>query len=294
MPALHSYIRYARIPFAKAAIWASVVQRLDGLERHVSASMKWGAQLEVDTRDVCGRKMYFFGVWEPNLTAFLDHRLRDGDAFIDVGANVGYFSALAAKLVGHGSVVAVEAITRTYDVLVRNMKRNALSNVRCINLAASDRHEKLLFFTSGDVVLGTSTTSESFAKRHGHGERTCAVDSAPLSSMLTPNEINCARIVKIDVEGAEAKAIFGLEQLMQSGRPDLEFAIEIQAASFDLAISYFAQRGFNAYHMPNDYSVEAYITPQPVAELVRITAFPSHLKDIDLIFSRIDAPSLRV
>jgi SAM-dependent methyltransferase len=164
IPTLHSYFRYAPMSLGKASIWRSVVQRLDGVEQHLLAKIEWGAKLEVDTRDSCGRKMYFFGVWEPNLTAFVQRRLRYGDAFIDVGANVGYFSALASKLVGQGGkVVAVEAIPKTYDVLLRNMKRNGALNVRGINQAASDKREKLEFFISPDVVLGTSTVSERFA-----------------------------------------------------------------------------------------------------------------------------------
>src|ERR1700757_5463861 len=52
--------------------------------------------------------LYLFGTWEPDLAAFLRRRLRPGDTFIDVGANVGYMSALASRLVGpHGAVVAI-------------------------------------------------------------------------------------------------------------------------------------------------------------------------------------------
>jgi hypothetical protein len=112
--------------------------------------------------------------------------------------------------------------------------------------------------------------------------------------MLMPEEIHSARIVKIDVEGAETNVMLGLDELLRGGRADLEFAIEVQAASFNEVTSYFRRHRFNAYHIPNDYSVKAYITPQIVAELPRITAFPSGLPDIDLVFSRIDADNLRL
>jgi hypothetical protein len=50
--------------------------------------------------------IYYFGVWEPNITRWIVRRLASGDMFIDVGANVGYYSLLASKLVGEsGSVV---------------------------------------------------------------------------------------------------------------------------------------------------------------------------------------------
>lgn len=54
--------------------------------------------------------VYLFGMWEPDLVAFLRRRMRPGDTFIDVGAHIGYVSALASKLVGpRGTVVAIEA-----------------------------------------------------------------------------------------------------------------------------------------------------------------------------------------
>jgi FkbM family methyltransferase len=292
IPALRSYFRYAPTSLGKTPIWGFMVQRLDG--QHSVANVKWGANLEVDVRDACGRKIYFFGVWEPNLTAFVQRRLRHGDAFIDVGANIGYFAVLASKLVGQGGkAVAVEAIPTTYDVLLRNLKRNAALNVRSINQAASDKNEKLEFFTSPDSVVGTSTISKSFGERHGLFAR-CTVDAAPLCSVLMPEEIRSARIVKVDVEGAELKVMLGLQELLQHGRADLEFAIEVQATSFSQVTSFFRQYGFNAYHMPNDYSAEAYIRPQIAAKLPRITTLPSRLLDMDLIFSRIDAGSLPV
>lgn len=53
--------------------------------------------------------VYLFGTWEPDLAAFMRRRLRPGDTFIDVGANIGCLSALASRLVGpHGIVVAIE------------------------------------------------------------------------------------------------------------------------------------------------------------------------------------------
>src|ERR1700742_4360825 len=104
--------------------------------------------------------VYLFGTWEPDLTAFLRRRLRPGDTFIDVGANVGYMSALASRLVGpHGAVVAIEPAPIASAVLQETVAMNDLTNTRRVTAAVSDRDDELpLFVGPSYLVTGDSTT----------------------------------------------------------------------------------------------------------------------------------------
>ena len=64
----------------------------------------------------------FFGVWEPVITKYVADNLREGDVFIDVGADMGYYTILASRCVGaSGKVFAVEASGGTYAKLLKNM-----------------------------------------------------------------------------------------------------------------------------------------------------------------------------
>jgi hypothetical protein len=75
------------------------------------ARMRNGHVFLGNTRDVIQRNVYTFGVWEPEITHWLEGFLRPGDLVVDVGANTGYFSLEASKLVGpEGLVVAVEPV----------------------------------------------------------------------------------------------------------------------------------------------------------------------------------------
>jgi hypothetical protein len=117
-PLLRPYFRHWPAPFDKNYIWHKVVRRLNGPDQLLWADMRGGMRLAVDTRDACGRIMYFFGMWEPNLTAVIRNRLQPGDGFIDIGANIGYYSVLASGLIGpQGRVIAIEAIPQTLSVL---------------------------------------------------------------------------------------------------------------------------------------------------------------------------------
>jgi precorrin-6B methylase 2 len=91
-----------------------------------------------DAKDIIQQYIYYFGVWEPRITGWVSRHLAPGDTFIDVGANIGYYSLLASPLVGKtGTVVAIEASPRTFDDLLFNLELNNVSNVRPVNVAVS-------------------------------------------------------------------------------------------------------------------------------------------------------------
>src|ERR1700678_924731 len=56
----------------------------------------YGFRIGGNTRDAIQRSIFVFGCWEPNLSAWMTKHLRPGDVMIDVGANIGYFTCLAA------------------------------------------------------------------------------------------------------------------------------------------------------------------------------------------------------
>src|SRR5262245_30335322 len=93
---LRTYIRFAPWSVGKACLYDGLAGHLWWLETRVAGATRFGAYLDVDARDIVGKHIYYFGVWEPVLTQWLRERLKPGDTFIDVGANVGYFSALAS------------------------------------------------------------------------------------------------------------------------------------------------------------------------------------------------------
>ena len=148
---------------AKASIAALVIPAIRMVSRHLPSTRRWlwnrvinpyfawrdyhfvvktqfGTLMKGTTSDVIQRYIYYFGTWEPNVGAFLRDRLKPGDVFVDVGANIGYFTLLGAKLVGRqGHVVAIEASASASEHLKANVTRNRFDDlVRCVHAAASD------------------------------------------------------------------------------------------------------------------------------------------------------------
>ena len=245
-----------------------------------------GTRLAGSTQDMIQRYVYVFGVWEPDLTAWLRSRLTSGRTFVDVGANIGYFTVLGASLVGPtGRVVAVEALPTTYDLLRRNLALNSGAPVRALNVAAT-REAGIVTLYGGELHNSGTTSTVATPGL----ERLIDIESAPLATLLTDAEITTTRVVKIDVEGAEAGVLEGLAPVLGALPDDVELVVEVSPADADGPLRLLVAHGFTAYRMHNDYAPTAYARREPPRPLLR---FSGHVGErMDLVFSRTDAERL--
>ncbi|MEP7305029.1 MAG: FkbM family methyltransferase [Acidobacteriota bacterium] len=175
---------------------------------------------QCDLRDHIMREVCFAGCYEPQETALLKLLLRPGMTVVDVGANWGYFSLAAAHLVGsRGRVVSVEADPRACRTLRANVARNGLDAVvNVLEMAASDRRSALHLreyapgaSASGNYGLTSTTTVVD-------GGRQFEVPARQLDEALDESGIDRVDVLKMDIEGAEALALRGLERRLSDGR----------------------------------------------------------------------------
>jgi len=100
----------------------------------------YGFRCAGTTQDLIQRYIYLFGVWEANLSSWIRSALKPGDVFVDVGANIGFFSLLASQIVGsEGRVVSIEPSPTIFAQLTANVALNRVGNIRLVNCAASDQ-----------------------------------------------------------------------------------------------------------------------------------------------------------
>jgi FkbM family methyltransferase len=298
IPPLRAYIRYVPFAVGKRWLWNRVVDPYFAWQPYdFVATTLFGSRVAGNTTDILEQYLYYFGIWEPNFTHWLGRRLGPGDTFIDVGANIGYYSLLASWLVGEsGSVVAIEASPTTYRALQANLARNRVRNVRALNVAVSDSRGLAKLFRGPEGNHGLSTVLETESLRY-HCQFECEVETAPLAELLRDEEIRRARLIKIDVEGAEWRVLAGMGPLLHSGRADLEVMVETSPQRLvnegknptDL-LKVFLQAGFHAYQLENDYSPESYL---PRQQAKRPTPLRSPVEcEMDILFSRQDAELL--
>jgi FkbM family methyltransferase len=148
----------------------------------------------------------------------LDAALRLGATAVDVGANVGYNTVYAAKLVGpSGRVVAVEPAPGNLQVLRENIATNGLANVEIKAVAAGRCHETRDFFLRGEVSAVNSLYPQSV---YASVTDIARVTVAPLDDLVEGD----ASLVKIDVEGGELEVLTGMSRLLRV--PGIELIVE--------------------------------------------------------------------
>ncbi|AUA12974.1 FkbM family methyltransferase [Streptomyces sp. SID8382] len=291
------YVRHAPWSAGKRAL---VENHLNAALRdrplHRLARTRFGATFAVDTQDLIQRYLYLFGVWEPHMTRWLQRRLKPGDVFVDVGANIGYYSVLASRLVGgSGKVVAVEASPTFLGLLQRHSRRNGCANIRTVNAAVSDREELLTFILASSRNMGAN----SVVPYDGPAESTFEIAARPLPDLLTEDEITRARVIKVDVEGAEGGVVRGLVPLLDRLRPDAELTVEVTPQrmaelgdSVEELLAALTGHGFHVYRLTNDYAAGSYPDALRRAPEVPVRWRGPVAEESDLVFSRVDAESL--
>lgn len=182
--------------------------------RQVTLAQVGGLELYVPSDDAAiGSGMLRRGAYQPHLTGLLSRLLAPGMTFVDVGANIGYFSVLAARLVGEtGLVVAIEPGERNCVLLHRSATRHRLRNVRLHPYALSDRRETLVYLAQGSN--GTITDLGDGDDWPSGGR---LVPAAPLDELVAG--LDRVDVIKIDVEGAESRVLRGAAATLERHRP---------------------------------------------------------------------------
>jgi FkbM family methyltransferase len=156
---------------------------------------------------------------EPHVAQALRERLHGGDVVLDVGANIGILTMLAASLVGPaGRVIAVEPVARNRRLIARAAQASRFANVELIAAAASDR--------DGEIELRTHPQTSNSAVPAAAGERLRDARGANLRVCALALDTRLAALdrldlVKVDVEGMEPRALRGLQRTLQRFRPAL-------------------------------------------------------------------------
>ncbi len=172
-------------------------------------------RMDLDLRDFICQVVWATGEFEQHTSQLLHTLLGPGDTVIDVGANVGYFTLLAARAVGPaGRVHAFEPVPDTRADLVRNVELNAFRHVTIHAEALWDQEGEATIFLGPQDQKGISAM-RPFEEQAGK----LTIQTARLDRFLP--ELGRVRLVKIDVEGAEHRVLRGMEGCLRRDGPDL-------------------------------------------------------------------------
>jgi len=155
----------------------------------------------------------WLGTYEREKQKRIASELKPGSVFYDVGANVGLYSLLAARLDPAGKTYAFEPLPKNTWYLHRHFELNSIQNAQVLELAISDQIGTHSFCEAGDRSMG-----------HLGKNGKLRVRTATLDSLLHEEEIPAPDYIKMDIEGAELMALRGASECIQRHRPAIFLA----------------------------------------------------------------------
>jgi len=180
------------------------------------------APFKTGTAEVQGHKMYLdpgdtlglsiFGVFEPFMTKVAGQEVKKGDVVLDVGASIGYYTLIFAKLAGEsGKVFAFEPAPDMFSILKKNISANGYQNVTAEQKAASNRTGKARLYLRVDNNMA-HTMSDSH-----EGRPSIDIESVRLDDYFSGYS-GPVNFIKIDTEGADCAVLQGLTRVLEKNR----------------------------------------------------------------------------
>ena len=192
------------------AYWAECA---NPFSRTVTArNLPLGLRIRGYKRDAVGRGLYRRKIHEPGLTKFLLEQFSTPTPknFLDLGANIGYFSCILGKLAGpSGNVVSIEPEPLNCELLEENLRRNDVTNVtvHACAVGAGDGMAKLGIYKPANRGRHSMVDMESC-------KHFLEVPIRRLDDLLLDSHVQGWDLLKIDVEGYEPFVFEGAQQTL--------------------------------------------------------------------------------
>lgn len=174
-----------------------------------------------------------------------------GDTVIDLGANIGEFSLIAAKKVGpSGRIIAVEPLAETLISLKKNMDLNGFQNYSILECAVGNKLGKMsLYKKSESATMGLLDP----VKGEENMVETNQIDVKTIDSIITKEKIKKVGMLKIDVEGYEYEVLLGCQNSFKQKK--------IEKIICEIHLDYLREKGINknkiySYLQENGFSIK--------------------------------------
>ena len=223
--------------------------------------LNYNIKLKLVTGDLISNYLYHFRTWEPCISNYVMSQINSlmYRSFIDIGANIGYFSVLIASNQSKCVVYSYEPSPLIFKNLQGNVRLNALSNVELRNMAISDKKGSLEIFAGHALNSGSTGVFDL-----GNTEGSFSVKAVTLLEEVSKYKYP-PKIIKIDTEGSELMILSNLNILLNHLPDDIEFIVEINPELIGLSeansiIKGFQSLSFRAFELTNSYDILFYVS----------------------------------
>jgi len=236
--------------------------------------LRTGHKVFVDTRCIdVGSHLLLGGSWEPNYTAAFERLLKPGQVVLDIGANHGFYSLLAAAHVApNGHIYAFEPNPRLSSLVRDSIAVNGLGSlITLVEKAVTNRPGELcLVFQDRHSAWGhLQTDSPQAGTPSEQSDLTCSVEGVVLDCYFPDLRVD---VVKMDIEGAEGGALTGMAGLIDRS-PELKIMMEFSprlmfrySQNAEYVAEFLRSRGFGCWLISADGSLVREQWPALLAE----------------------------
>jgi FkbM family methyltransferase len=184
-----------------------------------------GQKISLDLDDWIPFNIFLTGIYTQEKTELLYFlsSLRKGMTVLDIGANIGYYSLLAAaRIAKNGKVHSFEPVRETYSRLQQNITLNEFKNMEAHRYIIHDHIGEMDIFVADKSNTGSSSLSRSMENFSNTVQK---VQTITIDSYIKSKQISSVDIVKIDVEGSELFVLKGMKNLLK--RDNMKIFLEI-------------------------------------------------------------------
>jgi FkbM family methyltransferase len=208
-------------------------------------------QMWLMPKDHIQQQLFWYGYYDKPLGNLLKKIIKPGDVFMDIGANIGYFSMLAAIKEPSANVIAFEPAIANFEKLSQNIVLNKFRNIQTVKAAAGEFNEEKILYLSAEDNMGMN----SFEQPENYSGKKEKVKVVRMDDWFRQSGLSRINIIKMDTEGSELSVLNGMKEILMKFKPLLIIEINPETLSRfyvapDSIISFLYELNYDGYIIP--------------------------------------------
>lgn len=189
--------------------------------------------------------------YEPEVTPIFFKLAQQARGVLDVGAHFGFFSILAALANPAAQVIAMEPLQRVFERLKQNVELNSLSNIECLQVAASANEGVAEFYFPDESAPVSSSLRSDFLVATIPQEKLLKVEVpvVTLDAIASSHQLKRIDLIKLDTERTEHEVLAGSADILKRFRPDIFCEVWPDAGNAETLEKLLNPHDYNFYHL---------------------------------------------
>jgi FkbM family methyltransferase len=224
---VNTYSRHFPFPRRGLKYFISLMKHTGIYGKTFHKKMPGNFYMYLNPQEHIQQQLFWYGSYESEIGELLTRIIKAGDVFLDVGANIGYFSLLVAKTEPAAKVFAFEPSSHAFEKLEKHIKDNDLKNIVAINAAVGENDETGILFLADADNEGMSSLKEP----ENYSGKKQEIKIISPDNWFIRSGLEIISIIKIDVEGSELAALKGMKNIIAEFHPLIVTEINPQTLS---------------------------------------------------------------